>query len=230
MKRLRFALGLLVACAAAQQPLVAKIVLQKPKLFQADPDKLLLYARKGNLKKVKEAIAEGANVNMQDRYKKTPLHFAAYAGNIDVVAFLISEGAVVNSRSNTGQTPLHFAAYAGHTDVVAFLLSEGAVVDSRNSSGYTPLHSLALFSGNKETARLLLKHGANVYAVAKDGRTPAQVARTNFHYTLAEMLDPEGRFTPEKRKAIRKRDRAKRKAVRKKRRREFGEKIGITFE
>lgn len=61
----------------------------------------------------------------------------------------------------TGGTPLHFAAAKGYTDVVRIILEECNVdPDCVDYEGWTPLHAAALW-GQKETAAVLLKNGAD---------------------------------------------------------------------
>lgn len=55
------------------------------------------------------------------------------------------------------------------------MLEHGADVDCRNGSYQTPLH-LACFSQSLETLDLLIKHGADVNAVYRDGRTALHAA------------------------------------------------------
>ena len=137
MKRLSFALGLLVALTGAQQPLVAKIVFKTPKLFETDPGKLCSYAYKGDLKRVKEAVAKGANVRAMGEWTQivdfvpkkgygTPLHAAASGARTKVARFLLANGAKVNAVDKKGRTPLHFAARSGKKGIIRLLLAAKA--------------------------------------------------------------------------------------------------------
>ena len=56
-------------------------------------------ARVGHIEAVKRHLAAGANVNVKDGSKWTPLHEAAKAGRTEVAELLIAEGANVNAKT-----------------------------------------------------------------------------------------------------------------------------------
>ena len=59
---------------------------------------------------VKFLIQNGANINAQDTWNTTPLHYAASAGNLEVVDFLCQIGADMNAASAcVGKTPVDYA-------------------------------------------------------------------------------------------------------------------------
>lgn len=73
---------------------------------------------------------------------------------------LLEAGAEVNAQSDIGNTPLIRAAvYADGTPLVQLLLEHHADVNLCNSFGDSPLIAAAI-SGNLDTLRLLLDHGA----------------------------------------------------------------------
>ncbi len=231
MKRLSLALGLLVACAAVHQPLVAK-------LFQVDPDKLHKYAYKGDLKSVEKALAKGADINGQGKwigalrsFDGTPLHAAARGARIEVAKYLLDNGATVDEKNEGRYTPLHYAAqgsgdsYEGLRDYVGMaqlLITNGAGLDAKTGRFDTALHIVALRGGGKKMARLLIDSGANPYIRNNAWDYPYQAARKRLYFVIAKILDPEGRY---------KKDKAVRKAARKEKRREgrveFFRKVGV---
>ncbi len=66
-------------------------------------------AEKGNIEAVKQAIADGADVDAKDSDGWTPLHNAALKGHKEIVELLIAKGVDVNAKGRSGWTPLHFA-------------------------------------------------------------------------------------------------------------------------
>ena len=68
-------------------------------------------AIEGNVEKLKELIAKGANVN--ERFAtdnlNTPLLNAVTRGHEKVVALLLDNGADINCRNKQGETALHLA-------------------------------------------------------------------------------------------------------------------------
>jgi len=63
-------------------------------------------ARYGNIEAVKQAIADGADVNAKDGPEWTALHSASSFLNVEVVELLLASGANVNAQDMAGRTPL----------------------------------------------------------------------------------------------------------------------------
>ena len=92
---------------------------------------LLEAARDGNLEAVKQHLASGADVNVNDQ------------------------------RGYGGSTPLHVAAVGGHRAVVRLLIAKGADVNAKNDGGDTPLDWASGTTDETKISDLLRKHGAN---------------------------------------------------------------------
>ena len=87
-------------------------------LFQETKGKVNLHSlhsaiEKGDLKKVRVLIANGANCNHKNNNCKgnTPLHVACQCkkGRLAIVKMLIANGANYNYRNNEGKTPIDVA-------------------------------------------------------------------------------------------------------------------------
>ena len=72
----------------------------------------------GNVESVKQFLANGADVNVKDVSKWTPLHIAAQFGHGEMVELLLSKGANVNAKDLWGKTPLNRAAEFGYKTIV----------------------------------------------------------------------------------------------------------------
>ncbi|WP_341810393.1 ankyrin repeat domain-containing protein [Wolbachia endosymbiont (group A) of Volucella bombylans] len=75
---------------------------------------LLIAAENGYEKVVRYLTKNGANVNVQDEWEKTSLHYSAQHGHAQVVEVLLEEGADVNAQDKDGRTPLYYAVYYTH--------------------------------------------------------------------------------------------------------------------
>jgi ankyrin repeat protein len=116
----------------------------------------------GNIKRVKQHLVEGVDVNAKFKDGWTPLHMAAEEGHREIVDLLIAKGADINATAGAGAgvgwTPLHEAAEEGHKKVVGLLILKGADINVKNGDGRTPL-DLAIKHKNAEIADILRKHG-----------------------------------------------------------------------
>ena len=152
------------------------------------------YGRE-NTEAVKQAIAEGADVNVkyEDLNGTTPLIFAALGGHREITELLIDSGAEVNAKSyNDGGAPLHGAARNGHKEIAELLVAEGADVNAMGRMG-TPLH----YAGTKEIVELLIAKGADVNILNDFGKTPLGVAEGE----ITTLLRKHGGKTGEELKA-----------------------------
>ena len=80
----------------------------------------------GNIEAVKQAIADGADVNAKDDLLgETPLRHAAVKDHKEIAELLIAEGADVNAKVNGGRTPLDFATDEKQTEIANLLRKHG---------------------------------------------------------------------------------------------------------
>ncbi len=108
-------------------------------------EKIWDAASKGNLSVVKQAIANGMDVNMKDpKSGGTLLASTALMGHTEIVALLLEHGADINARSKDGGTALHAAAFLGRVETVKFLLDKGADTTLRHKMGGTAIDGAKL--------------------------------------------------------------------------------------
>ena len=107
------------------------------------------------------ALRLGFDVNKQDKYCNTALHWASMNGHTDIAKLLLDSGADVNTQNKYYNTPLHLSSINGYTSIVKLLLDSGADVNTQNNLCYTVLH-YASMNGHTSTAKLLLDSGADV--------------------------------------------------------------------
>ncbi len=153
----------------------------------------------GNIEAVKQAIADGADVNAKD--DGTPLHYAADEGHKEIVELLITNGADVNAKDVGDGTPLHNAVAWSHKEIAELLIANGAEVNAKSKSDGTPLHNVE----TKEIAEILITKGADVNAKIeggdRKGDTPLDFAiksfKTEIKTELAALLRKHGGKTGE---------------------------------
>ena len=140
-----------------------------------EADKALFKAiRNGKIEMVKEAIANGANVNTFNINIISPLHYAVSSSQNDIVELLISKGADVNFiGGNRGFSPLIVAINGNNVEVVRMLLANGADIYAKdgNTNGESPLF-YSLNSGNIEITKMLIDEGADFNMKNNKSLTP----------------------------------------------------------
>ena len=114
---------------------------------QLSPDQVYLF--KQAMEVMKLLLNEGANVNLANRDKMTPLHFAVALNYADVARILIQYGAKVDAKNIHSQTPMHMAV--------------------RNDSRY-------IAREGSKCIRILLQNGGNSNLKDKKGEKPLEYA------------------------------------------------------
>lgn len=83
-------------------------------------------AWQGDAAKVKTLLANGADVNFQDKFGDTALMRVSATGKMTMVKILLDHGADVNLEDGFGQTALDKASERGYERAVKLLKAAGA--------------------------------------------------------------------------------------------------------
>jgi ankyrin repeat protein len=145
---------------------------------------LMMAARTGKTSALNVLLESGANVNARESWGgTTALMWAVAERHPDAVKILVDRGADVHGRSN-------FVAAANGR---GFEGRTPAAVDTKQkveefASGWlTPLH-FAAREGDLVSAKLLVAAGADVNAIAGDGKDALGLAVFNGNYDVASFL------------------------------------------
>mmetsp|Transcript_24892 Transcript_24892/g.62512 ORF Transcript_24892/g.62512 Transcript_24892/m.62512 type:complete len:110 (-) Transcript_24892:248-577(-) len=96
-------------------------------------------AAKGDLKKLKQLLKDGADPNERDPFSGyTALHWATDGGHLNCVKVLLSHGCRINEQTEEGDTPLHVAYMFKHKKLIKYLIKSGADPSLKNDAGQTP--------------------------------------------------------------------------------------------
>ncbi|XP_023715852.1 uncharacterized protein LOC111868952 isoform X2 [Cryptotermes secundus] len=136
-------------------------------------------------------ITGGARVNCLDEKTDSPLHYAAKFGNVPMMKTLLRAGANVSAVNARRRTPLHLAAAKGHTEACSLLISAKSDVNASDERDRTPLHMVAMYGGSISVAEVLVKKGANMTAVDRNGLTPFDLGYTLKNVEFAAWLEEE---------------------------------------
>ena len=119
---------------------------------------------------VKELLAAGSNVNVQNKHGLTPLHCATWSRRVKEMQMLLQAGANLDQVDNKGMTALMDAAKEGWWHGTQMLLQAGANLDQVDDKGMTALMHAATTMDTKST-QTLLQAGANVRQADNEGVT-----------------------------------------------------------
>lgn len=195
---------------------------------------MLIAATNGNAAMITRLLAAGADPNAPlTSFGDTALMMAARTGKIDAVRVLLDKGAKPNAQETWGgTTALMWAVGEKHPDVAKLLIERGADVNAhsyyvpsasgRGFEGTTPVPNkpaqleefasgwltplmMAARENELESAKLLVKSGANLNDRSGDGKDALSLALFDGSYDVAEFLVDSGanvnqadaqRFTP----------------------------------
>jgi ankyrin repeat protein len=177
---------------------------------------LYCAANLGKKDVVELLIANGADVNLKNKYEQTPLNAAAMRGAKTITEILIANGAAMelsaaallgdigffeeylrqNSITKLGynrENLLHLvSSLGGHKPLVEMLISHGVEVNAQEDfCGWTPLH-FAASGGYQSAAETLLANGAQINVKARDFQTPLHLAAAKGHVDLTQLLIVNG--------------------------------------
>ncbi len=185
---------------------------------EAGATPLLLATINGNAALIERLILAGADPNgALTKFADTAMMMSSRTGNVDAVKVLLDHGAEVNAKEKWGgTTALMWAVSERHSDVAKLLIDHGADVNAKSNfvpsasgrgfEGTTPvaakpnqgieefasgLLTPLMFAAREdeiESARLLVKAGANVNAIGGDGKDALGLALFNGSYEVASLL------------------------------------------
>jgi ankyrin repeat protein len=116
----------------------------------------------------------GAKIHAKNILGKTPFQIALETSPRMVSVMLTRDWIGVSDDS--GHSPLHIAILSNAgTNIVETMIRLGVRVSAIDADGKTPL-ALALDQEKWDQAKLLSDAGSNVFAVAGDGKCPAEIA------------------------------------------------------
>uniref|UniRef100_A0A182W3Y0 ANK_REP_REGION domain-containing protein n=1 Tax=Anopheles minimus TaxID=112268 RepID=A0A182W3Y0_9DIPT len=106
-----------------------------------------------------------------------------------IVRLLLDYGAIIGMLDLYGRSPIMFACQKGHLEVVKEIVAESSLLSVDNEGNTALFH--AVINNQLEVAKVLLRAGAQTYAVNKQGYTPRQCAMNNNFLEMAELFPLE---------------------------------------
>jgi len=144
----------------------------------------------GDIRVVRQHLADGVDVNKKRDDGGTPLHFAAINGRKEIVELLIDKGADVNAKDFEDETPLDRAKW-GEPEIADLLRKHGAKTSDWLNADNS-IHSAAS-AGHIEAVKQHLAAGVDVNVKDKrQGRAPLHFAAINGRKEIVELLIDKG--------------------------------------
>ncbi|MBE8166981.1 MAG: ankyrin repeat domain-containing protein [Shewanella sp.] len=195
--------ALIEACRTGNSQTVKELASKGANVNKKDPKNvhcapLFIAAKSGSLECVTCLVENGADVNIENDEKLTPLSTASYRGYIYVVKHLLTHNAVADGAKDAPFTPLMYAAMAGHNECVKELLLKDSDIGIKGSNGDTAL-SLAARYGHNIAVNLLIERddfgfseNFDIDAIDENGYTALSLAASEGHHECVKILISKG--------------------------------------
>lgn len=153
-------------------------------------NKLLLQAAKnGDLDRIKQILAEGANINAIDSSSGAGvISCSVRYGRFECFEYLLNNGADIHQPEDIG-TLVHIVALTGDAKSMRLLIEQGIDIHAKNKeAGNTALH-MATQSDAFACAMTLIEHGADLYVKNNRGETPLADASDQMKAFIRSILE-----------------------------------------
>jgi WD40 repeat protein len=127
--------------------------------------------REFDIKASPNLITGSTELNQQDIYGDTPLHYAVIRHKKEWVSILVDKGADLNIRNNAGKTPIFYALDYENAENLQYLLDSQSNVDIADKEG----KHLLFYAIDKNNLKLIdycLNYGISIELRGPEGRTP----------------------------------------------------------
>lgn len=104
-----------------------------------------------------------ALVDIKDKNKNIPLHYAIFFNNIKIIKLLLDNNSNVNIKDDSGSNALHLAIYSKNYEACKLIVNKDININMRNLSGESALH-IACNLELIDIVKLLLDNGININA------------------------------------------------------------------
>ncbi|RMX46506.1 hypothetical protein pdam_00023278, partial [Pocillopora damicornis] len=134
-------------------------------------------------------VERNARVNVYDKFRMSPLMYAAREGRVTVCEVLLDHDAEINKQDMRGWTSLSWAANRGHGRVVRILLEHGADPKIYSNDGQVP-SDLAYSSEHHRVADMLSLAASGKQLPSEVAPQPVASSKVHEHkMTFEEFLN-----------------------------------------
>ena len=168
---------------------------------------------------VEDLLKRGANPNILNNAKETPLMLVCERGTLEDAKLLIENGADVNVKEDGEQSAIYLATRYGAHDILEYLCKiKGADLNAAwDFIGYTPLIQAAE-DNDIEAVRILCENGADSTIKDLEGKTAIELAKDEaVQAALAACASSGGRRKMTRRRKMKRNGKGGNKSKRSKR-------------
>ena len=142
-------------------------------------------------------IQRGVDINICDKYQRSPIHIATIDGMISIIQYLIKHGANPEVRDRDRKTPLHYACEEGYLDIVKYLISLQVNIEAEDSFHRRPLH-YACFRGHLPVVKYLIENASADFDAGfySNNTTPILLAAQSGKVDVVKYLLSQGAQKP----------------------------------
>ena len=170
---------LVEAARKQDQGAIRGLLNQKTDVNARDSDgstALLWLAHWNNFDTADLLLRAGADANLANDFRMTPLSEACTNASAALVRLLLKSGANPNTAIATGETPLMTCAKTGNADAVRMLIEYGAAVNVKEPSQNQTALMWAAAERHPDMVKALIESHADLQAHTKQGFTPLHFA------------------------------------------------------
>jgi uncharacterized protein len=154
---------------------------------------LIKAAWDNDLRRARDLIAKGAEVNAKDNTVQSAYLISTSEGYLELLNLTLKHGADVDSKDSFNGTGLIRAADRGHADIAGRLVRANIKINHINNLGWTALHEAIILGDGSgryvDTVRVLVAARADLRLPSqRDQISPLEHATTKGHNEIAEVL------------------------------------------
>lgn len=153
--------------------------------------RLMVAAKTGQLKSLKDYIAGGADIHLETADKNTALLLAVRGGFYYTSVELVHAKSNLNHKNSNGMTALLLAIVGGHHDIAVNIIDAGADPNIANADGSSAL-VMAAQGGSKTVVESLIRSGALLDLTSEGGDTALMFASATGHVEIVKLLLAKG--------------------------------------
>ncbi|CAK3986241.1 Palmitoyltransferase AKR1 [Lecanosticta acicola] len=133
--------------------------------------------RNNDFELVRFFLERGADVDIDNSYKTTPIMYASKYSSPELVSLLLEYAPDLNKLSFINAAAIHWSVWPGNAKVTELLLMAGANPNHPMADGSSPL-SCAILTGSVSMVKCLLRFGADPLQRNDEYETPLQIAHS----------------------------------------------------